>query len=342
MAPSGPDEGPSRSSRGKETRARTHSPPSDRIENPAKRSRTVRARADADDEPAFLDDDAAIYSQLAASVPDQRHRAADVPNQAETAEDESAGNSKGAQCEARKDDVELGNEAVSIEHEEEATNSTEFSHAELDDAMDIDQDELPNEDNGDSQTSILSMGYYGDLTSDMSVDLDNLVGTYVTPQSTGPKGKDVSSHLEQATPFSRDDSRDLRHSLRKWLNEGTSTRSINYFCYQFQGRHPAAGFSALDLTGPDLALLKTFIGFVEDMPLEIFLVVLERSGETNEACDDFLGSTIVDIQGRVLATHVPLENVISPSSPISAGIESGIDSPSETVRYLHAPVLPKR
>ncbi|KAK4451544.1 hypothetical protein QBC34DRAFT_57469 [Podospora aff. communis PSN243] len=337
MAPSGPGEGPSRSFRAKETRARTYSPPSDRTENPPKRSRTVGARPDAEDEPTFLDDDAAIYSQLVSSVSNQRHRAANVPNRAEKVEDESLGINKSAYCNARKDDVELGNKNVSIEQEEAATNNNEASQAELDDAMDIDQDELPNEDNGDSQTSILSLGYYGDLTSDMSIDLDNLVGTYVIPQSTGPKGNDISSHLEQATPFSREDSRDLRHTLRKWLDESTSNRTINYFCYQFQGRHPPTGFSALDLTGRDLALLKTFIGFVEEMPMEIFLVVLERSSEANDVSgDDFLGRTIVDIQGRVLATHVPLENVISLSSLIPTGTDGGSDNSSETaLLFVH-------
>ncbi|KAK0632479.1 hypothetical protein B0T14DRAFT_34478 [Immersiella caudata] len=338
MAPADPGEGPSRSSRttATSTRSRAFSPSHDRLSNPAKRPRTVGPQVDADEEPAFEnDDDAAIFSQLTASVSDQQRRAAEIPMQAE---EKSLGSSNSDEDIVGGGENTVANNDVSTGQEEEAANRDEVPPPQqFDDAMDVDQDDLPSEDSdGDSQSSVLSRGYFGDLMSDLSVDLDNLVTTYVTPQTTHPKRKDVASHLEQVTPFSRTDCRDLRHTLRKWVGESRSTRSVNYFCYRFEGTHPGVGFSALDLAGRDLALLKTFMEFVDDMPLEIFLVVLERSGDEEESSEDFLGRAIVDINGRELATHVPLQNVISSSSPVSAGLDSDSNAAFETsLLFVH-------
>lgn len=357
MAPSAPGEGPPRVSRTEPSsaRSRTYSPPSDQPPHPAKRPRTAGNTPNADSEPAFLDDDGpAIYSQLAASIADQHHGKAAVAGEIEDespeknpissrepggedddtaseGEDEDDSTISDIYPEGEEDDDSTINDIYPASQQEDAADLMSPSQQQSDDVMDVDEEEVSGEDKNDSQTSILSRCYYEDLRSDLCVDIENLLGTYVPPEFAPPKCKDVESHLGQATPFSRTNSRDVRHTLRKWLNEKRSTRSPSYFCRRFDGTYPPDRFSSHNLIGRDLALVKTFMGFVEEIPLEIFLVVLERYGDRENDSQDLFGRRVVDIHGRVLATHVPLQNFVPPDLHTPNNIGGPFDTLSEAV-----------
>jgi len=333
MAPNPRDEtGLSRSTETKFsfTQSRTHSPPRDSPEKPAKRARTIgdSTNTPANEPLAFLDDedDAAIAEQIAAELsaqhlrkvaPGARQAAAHSPSNGGPAEEEHG----------------THNDNAVPRQQEEPTNSVQApTPQQPDDAMDVDEDDNTSQTR---QSSILSRCYHEDLTADLGVDLDNLVATYTGLESTHTHRIDVETHLKLAVPFPRDDSRDVRHTLRKWLKEAKSPESPSYFCRRLRNIYPVEGFSGHSLVGQDLALVKTFMGFVEEMPLEVFLVVLHRSADDEElSSESFIARRIVDLYGRVLVTHVPISSLFVPPTP-AVSLELGLpsDKVSEAVSH---------
>lgn len=184
-------------------------------------------------------------------------------------------------------------------------------------SVDIDVPADVEMDDAASVSSHLSVGFDEDFFSDLTNDLETLLNTFQA--TTSRNVVDEYSDPRIVTGFSRQETRNLRHTLRKWLELDQSARQTNIFFHRLDQVYNGE-LSASKLIFRDMALIMTFLQLVEEIPIEIFLAPLDRA-LFDASCDFISGDWIianklVDMDGRLIVQDVPVgRNLLCPGAP---------------------------
>ncbi|KAK0730237.1 hypothetical protein B0H67DRAFT_561130 [Lasiosphaeris hirsuta] len=169
-----------------------------------------------------------------------------------------------------------------------------------------------------SESSQLSSGFYEDFRSDLSVDLHNVLITFEMP-SVPVEEPELFFDTRITNGFPKADTRDLRHTLRKWLGTDKASRSTSYFYHKFDHVYHQDNFPVGSLVLRDMALLNTIGPLVDKLPLDIFFAVLDNRDQLadDSGSQGFLVKKLVDLYGHVLGRDIPVghESFISQTHP---------------------------
>lgn len=181
-------------------------------------------------------------------------------------------------------------------------------------AMDVDWRLGTEMDDAASVTSQLSAGFYKDFWNDVTIDLENLLDKFQCPTPT-PDANNEHSDPRLDTGFSREEARDLRHTLRKWLELDKSSRPTSIFYHRLNDVYEETNLSASVLVSRDQALVKTFLQLAEEVPVEIFLTTLDRGIFYHSPDQWIIARKLLDMDGRLIVREVPVENnLLSPEA----------------------------
>jgi len=181
-------------------------------------------------------------------------------------------------------------------------------------AMDVDEPEDTEMDDGASVTSQLSAGFYKDFMHDIAIDLENLLDNFQCPTPT-PDASNEYSDPRLENGFSREEARDLRHTLRKWLEVDKSCRPNNLIYHRLDDIYKEINLDASTLVSRDQALVKTLLQLVEEIPVEIFLATLDRGIFYHSPDQWIIARKLLDMDGRLIVREVPVEsNLLSPET----------------------------
>ncbi|KAK3311060.1 uncharacterized protein B0T15DRAFT_507656 [Chaetomium strumarium] len=105
----------------------------------------------------------------------------------------------------------------------------------------------------------------------------------------------------------------LRDALRQWVEQRKPLRDTNHLYYRLDNRYSRAYDPATNsykppaFVGRDRAVVDMLGELTGDVPLEIFIAVLERE-DTIDSVRSFLARSLIDLQGRELASDIPVDD----------------------------------
>ncbi|KAK3362505.1 hypothetical protein B0T25DRAFT_7755 [Lasiosphaeria hispida] len=158
-----------------------------------------------------------------------------------------------------------------------------------------------------SESSQLSAGFYEDFISDLSIDLHNVLITFEMPPVPVEEPERFFD-TRTTDGFPRADTRDLRHTLRKWLVMDKASRPTGYFCHKFDHVYHQDRFPVGSLILRDMALLNTIGPLGDKIPLDVFFAVLDKQDQMADesGSQGFFVKKLVDLYGHVLLRDIPI------------------------------------
>ncbi|KAK4236409.1 hypothetical protein C8A03DRAFT_35684 [Achaetomium macrosporum] len=105
----------------------------------------------------------------------------------------------------------------------------------------------------------------------------------------------------------------LRDALRQWVEQGKALRRTNHLYYRLDNKYsriydpPKNRYKPPVFVGRDRAVVDVLGKLTGDLPLEIFIAVLERE-DTIDSVRSFLTRSLIDLQGREIASDIPVDD----------------------------------
>lgn len=93
--------------------------------------------------------------------------------------------------------------------------------------------------------------------------------------------------------------------LQRWLEQDAESRPTNQLYYRLDSTYPDKDFPPEVFAGRDEAVVETLSQAVYQVDVEVFFVLLER--ENAESPPSYLASTVADLQGQKVLSHVPVD-----------------------------------